>query len=154
MKKQVLEAGSLKDFAKNIEDAAIQCRAFNSEFFEKPEKDITFAGFFSDEIPQVADFLLADAVDASESLFEAIWIPWQVVIDHQVGVLKVYAFTSGIGSDEHANIWIGTKYRLNAAAFVTVGSAVDGDDAFIVAKHSGDLLVEVVEGIAMLGEDD
>ena len=129
LKKQVLEAVTLEDFAKDVEDAAIEGGALNAEFFKKPKKDITFAGFFGDKVPKVADLLLADTMDASESLFEAIRVPRQVVVHHQVGVLKVDAFTSGIGGDENADIWIGTKYRLNAAAFITVGSAVDGDDA-------------------------
>ena len=37
---------------------------------------------------------------------------------------------------------------------VEVGSAVDGYNSFVIAEHSGNLLVEVVERIAMLGEDN
>ena len=72
-----------KHFAKNVEDAAIERVALDTEFFKKPEKHITFAGFLGDKIPEMADFLLADAVDASEALFEAVWIPRQVVVHHQ-----------------------------------------------------------------------
>ena len=127
-KEQILEADALENFAKNVEDAAIEGFALDAEFFKKPEINITFAGFLGDKIPEVADFLLADAVDAAEALFEAVWIPRQVVVHHQVGVLKVDAFAGGIGGDENANFGVGTKNRLNAAALIAVGAAVDGDD--------------------------
>ena len=114
LEEQILEAVALEDFAKNVEDTAIERVALDAKFFEKPEIDIAFAGFLGDEIPEVADLLLADAVDAAEALFEAIRIPRQVVVHHQVGVLEVDAFTGGIGGDEDADFGVGTKDRLNA----------------------------------------
>ena len=116
--------------------------------------DVAFAGLFGDEIPEVADLMLADAVDAPEALFEAVRIPRQVVVDHQVGVLKVDAFAGGIGRDQDADIGVGAEQRLEAAALIAMRAAVDGDDGVLVAKHAGDLLVQIVQGVAMLGEDD
>ena len=92
LQEQVLEADALEDFAKDVEDAAIERLALDAEFFKKPEKDIAFAGFLGDKIPEVTDLLLADAVDAAEALFEAVRIPRQVVVHHQVGVLEIHAF--------------------------------------------------------------
>ena len=154
LKEQVLEAVALEDFAENVEDAAIEGLALDAEFFEKPEIDIAFAGFLGDKIPKMADLLLADAVDATEALFEAVRIPRQVVVHHQVGVLKIDAFTGGIGGDENADFGVGAKERLNAAALVAVRAAVDGDDGVGVAEHAGNLLVQVVQRVAVLGEDD
>ena len=37
----------------------------------------------------MADFSLADAVDSPKPLSDTIWIPWQIVVDHQMGTLKV-----------------------------------------------------------------
>ena len=154
LEEQILEANALENFAKDVEDAAIERGALDLKFFKKPEIDITFAGFLGDEIPEVADLLLADAVDAAEALFEAVWIPRQVVVHHQVGVLEVHAFTGGIGGDQNAHFGVGTKDRLNAAALIAVGAAVDGDDGVGIAQHSGNLLVEVIQCVAVLGEDD
>jgi hypothetical protein len=154
LQEQVLEADALENFAKNVEDAAIERGALDTPAFQKPEINITFAGFLGDEIPEVADLLLADAVDAAEALFEAVRIPRQVVIDHQVGVLKVDAFTGGVGGDQDANFGVGTKDRLNAAALIAVGAAVDGDDGVAVAQHSGNFLVQIVQCVAVLGKDD
>ena len=102
----------------------------------------------------MADLLLADAVDAAEPLFEAVRVPRQVVIDHQVGVLKVHAFAGGVRGDEDADFGIGAEQRLDAAALVAVRAAVDGDDGVGVAEHAARFLVQVVQRVAVLGEDD
>ena len=157
LEEQVLEADPLKNFAKDVEDAAVEGVALDPKFFKKPKIDITFAGLLGDKVPEVADLLLADAVDAAEALFEPVRIPRQVVVDHQVGVLEVHAFAGGIGGDEYAHLGVGTKDRLNPAALVAVGAAVDGDDGISVAsiaEHSGDFLVQVIQCVAVLGEDD
>jgi len=44
--------------------------ADHSEFFEQAEINVAFTGLFGDKIPEVTDFLLADAVDATKSLFD------------------------------------------------------------------------------------
>ena len=51
-------------------------------------------------------------MDAAEALFEAVRIPRQVVVDHQVGVLKVHAFAGGVGGDEDADVGVGAEERL------------------------------------------
>ena len=51
--------------------------------------NVAFPGALCNEVPQVADFGLADAVNATEALFNAVRIPWKVVVDHQVGALQV-----------------------------------------------------------------
>ena len=52
----------------------------------------------------MANFLLTDAVDTAKPLFKSIWIPRQIVVDHQVRVLKVYAFASRVSGNEDAYI--------------------------------------------------
>ena len=137
---QVLEALPLEDLAEDVEDAALERLALDLELFEQPMIDVALAGLLGDEIPEVADLGLADAVDAPEALFEPVGIPRQVVVDHQVGVLEVHAFAGGVGGDEHADLGIGAEERLKPAALVAVRAAVDGDDGVAVAEHAGDLL--------------
>ena len=154
LKEQILQADAFEDLAKNVEDTAIEGLALNTKFFKKPKIYIAFPRFLGDKIPQMADFLLTDAVDAAKALFQAVRIPRQVVVHHQVGVLKIHAFTGGIGCDQNSYFGVGTKDRLNAAALITVGPAVDGDDRVSIAQHSGNFLVQVVQCVAVLREDD
>ena len=44
---------------------------------------------------------LADAVDAAEPLLDAVRVPRQVVVDHQVGGLQVEALAGGVGGHQH-----------------------------------------------------
>ena len=115
---------------------------------------IAFASFFGDKIPEVADFDLADAVDASEALFESVGIPREVIIDHKVGGLEVDAFSSGIGGKEDKDIGVIAKAALDEEAFIAMCGTVDGHDGFAVSEEAGDLSLEVREGIAMFGKED
>jgi DNA primase len=45
-------------------------------------KALTLAGFFGDQVPEMAYLGLADAVDATEALLNPVGIPWQVIIHH------------------------------------------------------------------------
>ena len=50
---------------------------------------------------------LADTVDAAEALLNPVGVPWQVVVDHQVGTLKVInPFARGIRGNEHVDFRI------------------------------------------------
>ncbi len=109
------------------------------ELLEQAVIDLALAGLLGDEVPEMADLRLADAVDAPEALFEAVGVPRQVVVDHEVGVLEVHAFAGGVGGDQHADFGVGAEQRLALAAFVAVRAAVDGDDGVGRAEHAGDL---------------
>ncbi len=102
----------------------------------------------------MADLLLADAVDTPEALFEAVGVPRQIVVHHQVGILKVDAFTGGIGGNQHTDFGVRAKERLGLAAVIAVDATVNHDDGVMAAKYTGDFLVQVVQGVAVLAEDD
>ncbi len=57
----------------------------------------------------MAYLLLADAVNSTKTLLEAVRIPREVVVDHEIGVLEVYAFTCSVGGEEDANDGIRAK---------------------------------------------
>ena len=73
----------------------------------------------------MADFGLSDAVNAAESLLQAVGIPGQVVIDHQVGALKVDAFAGGVGGDQDFDFLVLREGVLGLAAFLAAHAAVD-----------------------------
>src|SRR4051794_1650773 len=102
----------------------------------------------------MTNLLLADAVNASEPLLKTVGVPRQIIIHHQIGALQIDAFTSGVRSHENADFRVGTKESLSFQAFVPMGSAVDGYDCIVTAKHSGDFFMEIIERVAMLAEND
>jgi len=38
--------------------------------------------FFGNQIPEVANFRLTDTMNAAKPLFESVWIPGKIVVDH------------------------------------------------------------------------
>ena len=49
---------------------------------------------------------LADAVDPAEPLLDAVGVPRQVVVDHEVGALQVQALAGGIGRDQDVDVLV------------------------------------------------
>ena len=114
--------------AEHVEHLPAQGAARLFQLLQQAVIDITFAGFFCDQIPQMADFRLADAVDAAESLFQPVGVPRQVIVDHQVGALKVDALPGRIGCQQHLNLGIVPEGFLRLHAFLATHAAVDDDD--------------------------
>ena len=74
----------------------------------------------------MTDFRLADAVDAAETLLQSVRVPWQVVVDHQMGAaLQVDALASGIVCQEDAHFWVVVEGHNVGFAHVTRHAAVD-----------------------------
>ena len=103
---QVFQGNVLEGFAQDVEDASAKRGSFHLQLVEKSLEDVSFSGFLGDHVPQMADLGLANPVDTAKALFQPVGVPGQVVVDHQVGVLQVDAFASGIGGNQHQNIRI------------------------------------------------
>ena len=41
-------------------------------------------------------------VTASYTLLDALWVPWQVIVNNRVAELQVEALRAGLGGDEYA----------------------------------------------------
>ena len=102
----------------------------------------------------MADLGLADAVDAAEALLDPVRVPRQVVVDHQVGALQVQALAGGVGGDQDPDVRVLGEQLRDLAALLAADAAVDGDDGVGAAEQVADPLGEVVQGVAVLGEDD
>src|SRR5690606_41696315 len=92
--------------AQHVEDLAAQSLPRLFELLQKATIDVALPRLRGDEIPEVANFGLPDAVDAAEALLEAIRIPRQVVVHHQVRALEVDALARSVGRDQHAHFGI------------------------------------------------
>ena len=144
----------IKHLAEDVEDAALQGFALDGQFFKQTVVDGALASLLGDEVPEVADLGLADAVDAPKPLLHTVRVPWEVVVDHQVGALEVDALARGVGRDEHLHVLVGAEECLSLLPFFALCAAVDRDDRVGVANDVADLVTEVVQRVAMLGEDN
>jgi hypothetical protein len=133
---QVLEAAVFEHLAQDVEDAAAQRLALDFELLEQALEHVALAGLGRDHVPQVADLGLADAVDAAEALLQAVGVPRQVVVDHQVGVLQVHAFAGGVGGEQHAAVRVVAEQLLHLAALFALHAAVDHDDGLLAADQA------------------
>ena len=138
--------------AENVEHLAAQVEAGLFQLVEQGAVHVSFAGVRSDEIPQMAYLRLADAVDAPKALLQAVGVPRQVVVHHQVGALQVDAFAGGVGRQQHVYLAVLQKRLLGAAAFVAAKAAVDDHHSVRAAQHHADAALQFVQRIAVFGE--
>ena len=124
------------------------------QFFEQALVYVALACLGGDQVPEMADLGLADAVDAAETLLEAVGVPGQVVVDHEVGALEVDALAGGVGGEEDAHLRVVAEGFFGGVALLPAQSAVDGDDGLFASQSTGDACMQIVEGIAVFGEDD
>src|SRR5699024_10642317 len=88
-------------FTQNIKYLAPVCLTHLLELLQQSVEHLTFASVRRDDIPQSADFPLADAVDTAEPLLDSVWVPWQVIIDHQMRGLQIQTLTGGVGGEQY-----------------------------------------------------
>ena len=140
--------------AEHVEQVAVVGDRHLVDLRQQPGEHVSLAGVAGDHVPQVADLALADAVDAAEALLDAVRVPGQVVVHHQVRTLKVQAFASGVrGEQDHGVGVVGEAFTGELAIFAA-GAAVDGDDRIGTPELGCDFGLQVIEGVAVLGEDD
>lgn len=82
----------------------------------------------------MAHFGLADTMNSSKALFQTIWIPWQVIVYHQMRTLEVDAFACGIGRDEYSNVDVLHKERFNFSAIIAEHATMYINNCFIVSQ--------------------
>ena len=107
-----------------------------------------------DQVPEVADFALADTVNTAESLFDTIGVPGQVVVDHKVGALQVEPLAGGVGSKQHEGARVVRKLFADGLAKMPRRAPMNGDNGVGAAQLGGDFILQVGEGIAVFGEDN
>ena len=128
--KKVAQRLALEQLAEHVEDLAAERVARLFELFEQPAIDLALSGVGCAEVPEVADLGLADAVNAAEPLLNAVRIPWQVVIDHQVrAALQVDAFAGCVVGDHHLHDRVAIERSDGGAARLASDAAMDHDDA-------------------------
>ncbi len=108
--------------------------------------------------------LLAVAVDASHALFEAHWVPGDVIVDHEPAELEVDSLAGGLGGDEDLSILAKLALGVDATAWciavTNLHAAVDLRGLKVplsqLAERAAVFAIagEVVERVLVLGEDE
>ena len=93
--------GNIGTNDEDVEDLVAQRLALHLELVEERPEHVAFAGVHRDEVPQVTDVPLTNAVNPSEALLEPVRVPRDVVVDHQVGSLEVHALTGRVGGQQN-----------------------------------------------------
>ena len=122
------------ELAKDIEHLAAQRLARLLQLFQQLPIDIALAGLLGHQVPEMADFGLADAVDAAKALFDAVGVPRQVVVHHQVRALEVDAFAGGVGGEQHLDFGVVPERFLRLHPLFAAHAAMDHDDGLVAAQ--------------------
>ncbi len=99
-------------------------------------------------------FGLADAVDTAEPLFEAVGVPRQVVVHHQVGALEIDPLSRSVGGKQHPDFGIVAECFLRFEPVAPIHPTMDHDHSLGATDHGGDAIMQVVERVLVFGEDD
>jgi hypothetical protein len=94
---------------------------------------IALAGVGGNQIPQMAGLGLADAVDPPEPLLDPVRVSRQVVVDHQVGALKVQPLPRRVSRHQQHALAVLHEQILDAAAVDPVDPATDRPPVRLVA---------------------
>ena len=151
---QILETALLEHLPQDVEHPPLEGHTLNLQLLEQSLEDGAFARLHGHQVPEVADLGLTDPVDAAEALLQPVRVPRQVVIDHQVGVLQVHAFTGRVGRQQHPGGRVVAEQLLHLAPVLALDAAVDHHHRFLGPDQPADLHGQVVERVLVLGEED
>ena len=151
---QLAQRGVGERGAEHVEHLAAVRLALLLDLAEQPAKTSPSRVLSATRFHRRQTSLLADAVDAAEALLDPVRVPRQVVVDHQVGRLQVQTLAGGVGGEQDLAVGVLGELLGDRAAVRAADPAVDGHDRLGPAERDPDPLREVVERVAVLGEDD
>src|ERR1700730_18117759 len=93
-------------------------------------------------------------MDAAKTLFQPVWVPWQVVVHHEMGALEVDTFTGRVGRQQNLYFRIMAEGFLCLHPILAAHATMDHDNGLSATEEGRDLAMQVVERVAMLGEQN
>jgi hypothetical protein len=70
-----------KELADHVEQLSAERDTLLFQLLQNSDENLALTRFLGNEVPQMADLVLTDAMNPTEALFETIRIPRQVVVD-------------------------------------------------------------------------
>ena len=145
----------LEQLAEDVVDPAPQRLPGRLELLQQPPVNRAFPRLARHQVPEVTDLGLTDPVDPAETLLQAVGVPRQVVVDHEMGAaLEVYALPRRIVGKEESNRGIVVEGGNRGPSPIARHASVDDRDAFRLPGSVTNAPREVLERVARLGEDD
>ena len=135
LQQQVAQRRLGERLPEDVEDLAAVGLAHLLDLLQQAREDLALAGVGGDEVPEAADLLLADAVDAAEALLDAVGVPRQVVVDHQVRGLQVEALAGGVGGQQDLDVAVLGELLGDLPPLAAPYAAVDGLDRVGLAEQ-------------------
>ena len=151
---QVLEADVHLRVAEDVVHLVPVHATLLLDLLEEPLEDHSFACLMCDEVPKVARQWLADAVDTTEPLLDAVGVPRKVVVHHEVRYLEIHTLAGSVGRDEDPHERVDAEAVLDLSTFLASHATVDRHDRLGPTKFVPDTLGDVGERVLVLGEDD
>src|SRR5690606_12328307 len=151
---QVAERVVLERPPEDVEDLALVRPGLLLQLGQQPEVDLALPGVPRHALPEVAHLGLADPVEAAQTLLDAVGVPREVVVDHEMRPLEVQPLPGGVGGDQDADGLVVGEQLPRPPPRLTWEATVDPDDRAGVPHHLPDALSEVVERVTVLREDD
>ena len=93
-------------------------------------------------------------MNAPEPLLDAVRIPRQVVVDHQVGALEVDALSRRVRRQQHLHIGVALERLLRLQPVLATHPAVDHDHGVGAAEQRGDATLQIVQRVPMFGKEN
>src|SRR2546430_16335427 len=99
-------------------------------------ENLALAGLCGNQVPEVAHLRLSDAVDTPETLLQAVGVPGQGIVDHQVCALQIDTLTCGIRCHQHLHVLLLRKGSLRPFPLLSAPPTVNRDPSLISSAHS------------------
>ena len=91
---------------------------------------------------------LAEAVNTSVALFQAVGVPWQIIMNDSLeALLQIDAFRKTVGADKHMGILTGKVINLYLSFFVSQSAGHDSDSNLLVFLFLGQMFSYVFANI-------
>src|SRR5262245_52135214 len=102
----------------------------------------------------MAHFSLANSVNASETLLNAIGVPGEVVVDHEMRPLQVNAFACCVGGQEYLHLGVVPERLLSIHSLFPAHPPVYDNHRLSFAQKGGNSDLKVVKCVTVLSEEN
>src|SRR3546814_7347938 len=83
LEQEVPQGCALEELAQHVIDAPAERRPRGFQLLQQASINLALAGVGGDQVPEMADLGLANAVDTAEPLLDLVRVPRQIIVDRK-----------------------------------------------------------------------